>query len=248
MSTMSATPSSPSRCAPRAARRASWWTPRATCGACRRSRRSMVTSSRAPTRTPKARFARRSSAAFPDHAMLGEEGGDREGAPGSPFRWIVDPIDGTMNFVHGFPYYAISIALTENGEITHGVVLDPLHDELFTAVRGKGAQLNGSPLRVSRVHTAGGRAGGHGVPDAQEPAVAALPAGACRADGTLRRHPPCGRVCARPRAPRGRAARRLLRDEPACMGRRGGRVDRQAKPAAAWATSPEATNSCAATR
>jgi myo-inositol-1(or 4)-monophosphatase len=89
------------------------------------------------------------SAAFPDHAIVGEEGGETAPPRESPYRWIVDPLDGTMNFVHGFPYYAISIALTENNEITHGVVLDPLHDELFTAVRGKGAQLNGTPLRVS---------------------------------------------------------------------------------------------------
>ena len=89
------------------------------------------------------------SAAFPDHAIVGEEGGEGAAPRESPYRWIVDPIDGTMNFVHGFPYYAISIALTQNGEITHGVVLDPLHDELFTAVRAKGAQLNGAQLRVS---------------------------------------------------------------------------------------------------
>jgi myo-inositol-1(or 4)-monophosphatase len=89
------------------------------------------------------------SAAFPDHAIVGEEGGESSAPRDSPYRWIVDPLDGTVNFVHGFPYYAISIALTENGEITHGVVLDPLHDELFTAVRGKGAQVNGTPLRVS---------------------------------------------------------------------------------------------------
>jgi myo-inositol-1(or 4)-monophosphatase len=89
------------------------------------------------------------AAAFPDHAIVGEEGGEVPAPRESPYRWIVDPLDGTVNFVHGFPYYAISIALTENGEITHGVVLDPLHDELFTAVRGKGAQLNNTPLRVS---------------------------------------------------------------------------------------------------
>ncbi len=89
------------------------------------------------------------AAAFPDHAILGEEGGEEQPARVTPYRWIVDPLDGTANFVHGFPYYAISVALTERGELTHGVVLDPLHDEIFTAVRGKGAQLNGSPLRVS---------------------------------------------------------------------------------------------------
>jgi myo-inositol-1(or 4)-monophosphatase len=89
------------------------------------------------------------SAAFPEHAILGEEAGESRTATDTPYRWIVDPIDGTANFVHGFPYYAISIALTHNGDLTHAVVLDPLHDELFTAVRGKGAQVNGAPLRVS---------------------------------------------------------------------------------------------------
>jgi myo-inositol-1(or 4)-monophosphatase len=88
-------------------------------------------------------------AAFPEHAVVGEEQGDGGTTKDSPYRWIVDPIDGTMNFVHGFPYYAISIALTHNGDLTHAVVLDPVHDELFTAVRGKGAQVNGTPLRVS---------------------------------------------------------------------------------------------------
>lgn len=87
-------------------------------------------------------------AAFPDHAVLGEEEGD-QGRADAAHRWIVDPIDGTRNFVHGFPYYAISIALTHEGDLTHAVVLDPVHDELFTAVRGMGAQRNGAPMRVS---------------------------------------------------------------------------------------------------
>jgi len=89
------------------------------------------------------------AAAFPEHAVVGEEQGDGLDRKDSSYKWIVDPIDGTMNFVHGYPYYAISIALTHNGDLTHAVVLDPVHDELFTAVRGKGAQVNGAPLRVS---------------------------------------------------------------------------------------------------
>lgn len=90
------------------------------------------------------------SAAFPDHAILGDESGEaRRGKPESPHKWIVDALDGTMNFVHGYPYYAISIALTSGDEISHAVVLDPVRDELFTAVRGKGAHLNGAPLGVS---------------------------------------------------------------------------------------------------
>ncbi len=90
------------------------------------------------------------SAAFPDHGIHGEESGDVKGAKGdSPYKWIIDPIDGALNFVHGFPYYAVSIALAHGTELTHAVVLDPLHDELFTAVRGKGAQLNGAPIHTS---------------------------------------------------------------------------------------------------
>lgn len=89
-------------------------------------------------------------AAFPEHAILGEESGFIEGArEGGGYKWIVDPIDGTANFVHGLPYYAISIALARGTEITHAVVLDPVHNELFTAAKGKGAYCNGTPMRVS---------------------------------------------------------------------------------------------------
>ncbi len=89
-------------------------------------------------------------AAFPGHAILGEESGHIAGArDGAGYKWIVDPIDGTLNFIHGFPYYAVSIALVHGNEITHAVVYDPVHSECFTAVKGKGAQRNGAPLRVS---------------------------------------------------------------------------------------------------
>ncbi len=89
-------------------------------------------------------------AAFPGHAILGEESGHIAGArEGAGFKWIVDPIDGTLNFIHGFPYYAVSIALVHGIDVTHAVVYDPVHDECFTAVKGKGAMRNGAPLRVS---------------------------------------------------------------------------------------------------
>ena len=95
-------------------------------------------------------------AAFPAHAIVGEESGEivsqiegSDGGSRGTFQWIVDPIDGTANFVHGFPYYAVSIALTHAGEVTHAVVLDPVHDELFTAIKGKGAQQNGTPIHTS---------------------------------------------------------------------------------------------------
>lgn len=89
------------------------------------------------------------SAAFPDHGILGEETGETGAKANAPCKWIVDPLDGTMNFVHGFPYYAVSIALSQENVLTHAVVLDPVRDELFTAIRGKGAQLNGVPIRTS---------------------------------------------------------------------------------------------------
>ena len=89
-------------------------------------------------------------AAFPEHAILGEESGHIEGArEGAGFKWIVDPLDGSGNFVHGYPCFAVSIALTHGTEITHAVVFDPVHDELYAAIRGKGAQLNGTAIRVS---------------------------------------------------------------------------------------------------
>ncbi len=82
----------------------------------------------------------------PDHAFLGEE----EGASGKGrYRWIVDPLDGTVNFAHRFPFFAVSVALEKDGELLLGVVLDVVHDELFTAVRGQGAFLNGTRIRVS---------------------------------------------------------------------------------------------------
>jgi len=86
-------------------------------------------------------------ARYPDHAFLGEEGGQENEAE---YRWIVDPIDGTVNFAHGFPFYAVSIALEVRGELELGVVLDSSHDELFWARRGQGAFLNGSPIEVSQ--------------------------------------------------------------------------------------------------
>ena len=90
------------------------------------------------------------SAAFPDHGIVGEEGGSHGGRNlDSTWRWIVDALDGSDNFVHAYPYYAISIALTHGSELTHAVVLDPLRDELFTAIKGRGALLNGVALRVS---------------------------------------------------------------------------------------------------
>jgi myo-inositol-1(or 4)-monophosphatase len=86
--------------------------------------------------------------AYPDHAILAEESGYIE-ASKSDHLWIIDPLDGTTNFLHGFPQYCISIAFQYQGKLTQGVVYDPVRDELFTAVRGRGARMNDQRLRVS---------------------------------------------------------------------------------------------------
>jgi len=96
----------------------------------------------------RARIERR----FPTHAFLGEESGGQS-ASGAPFRWIVDPIDGTTNFAHGLALFCTSIALEIDGEVAVGAIYDPMADELFTAERGHGARLNGRRLAVSRVDT-----------------------------------------------------------------------------------------------
>lgn len=85
--------------------------------------------------------------AFPSHAVLGEEGGARPGA--SDYRWLIDPLDGTTNYAHGLPVFAVSIALERAGIVELGVGYDPSREECFVAERGKGATLNGEPIQVS---------------------------------------------------------------------------------------------------
>jgi myo-inositol-1(or 4)-monophosphatase len=84
---------------------------------------------------------------WPDHAVLGEEGGAHSGT--APYTWIIDPLDGTTNFTHAFPIFSVSIAIEHHGDIIAGVVYDPVRDELFHAVRGGGAWLNDTRIRVS---------------------------------------------------------------------------------------------------
>ncbi len=87
---------------------------------------------------------------YPDHSILAEERGQQ----GShEFQWIIDPLDGTTNFIHGFPVFSVSIAVTHKGQLEHGVVYDPLRQEIFTASRGQGAQVDGRKIRVSRRHS-----------------------------------------------------------------------------------------------
>ncbi|MCX7983895.1 MAG: inositol monophosphatase [Bacteroidetes bacterium] len=88
---------------------------------------------------------------YPDHDFLGEESGAHKIS--SPYRWIVDPLDGTVNYAHGVPIFAVSIAVEYNNELLLGVIYDPMRDELFTAERGKGAFLNGVRISVSRTST-----------------------------------------------------------------------------------------------
>jgi len=89
-------------------------------------------------------------AAYPDHAILAEEGTAKGRNPSADEVWIIDPLDGTTNFLHGFPQYCVSIALKQRGQITQAVIYDPVRNDLFTATRGRGAFLNDRRMRVSR--------------------------------------------------------------------------------------------------
>ena len=84
---------------------------------------------------------------YPEHSILAEEGGQQGN---HEYQWIIDPLDGTTNYLHGFPTFAVSIAVTHNGQLEHGVVYDPLRQEIFTASRGQGAHLDGRRIRVSK--------------------------------------------------------------------------------------------------
>lgn len=83
---------------------------------------------------------------YPEHAILAEESGQHGD---SEYVWIIDPLDGTTNYLHEFPTYCVSVALTHKGRLEHGAVYDPMRQELFTASRGQGAQLDGRKIRVS---------------------------------------------------------------------------------------------------
>jgi myo-inositol-1(or 4)-monophosphatase len=89
-------------------------------------------------------------ATYPDHAILAEEGTAKEHNADAEHCWIIDPLDGTTNFLHGFPQYCVSIALRHRGHITQAVIYDPVRNDLFTATRGRGAFLNDRRIRVSR--------------------------------------------------------------------------------------------------
>ena len=93
--------------------------------------------------------------AYPDHAFLGEESGaipaTGDGGAGDTVEWIIDPLDGTTNFLHGFPHFSVSIGCRVRGRMEHGVIYDPMRQELFTASRGGGAHLENRRLRVGNL-------------------------------------------------------------------------------------------------
>ncbi len=99
--------------------------------------------------------------AFPEHSILAEESGEYGD---SEYQWIIDPLDGTTNFLHGFPHFAVSIALSHNGKLEQAVIYDPMKQELFTASRGDGAMLNNRRMRVSKLINTDGALLGTGFP------------------------------------------------------------------------------------
>jgi myo-inositol-1(or 4)-monophosphatase len=88
--------------------------------------------------------------AYPDHGILAEESGSTHGAQDAEAVWIIDPLDGTTNFIHGFPVYCVSIALAVKGKVEQAVIYDPSRNDLFTATKGRGAYMNDRRLRVSK--------------------------------------------------------------------------------------------------
>ena len=88
--------------------------------------------------------------AYPDHGILAEESGSEHGNPKADHIWIIDPLDGTTNFIHGFPVYCVSIALQVRGKLEQAVVFDPSRNDLFTATKGRGAFMNERRIRVSK--------------------------------------------------------------------------------------------------
>lgn len=88
---------------------------------------------------------------YPDHGIIAEEGNQQDSTHKEDITWIVDPLDGTTNFIHGIPHLCVSIGILQNGHLEHGIVYDPFRDELFTATRGQGARLNQHRLRMEPV-------------------------------------------------------------------------------------------------
>ena len=101
------------------------------------------------------------SRAYPEHGILAEESGEKKG---NEYQWIIDPLDGTTNFLYGIPHYAVSIAMKYRNQIDQAVIYDPVKDELFVASRGQGAQLNGRRIRVNNRKDMNGALLATGIP------------------------------------------------------------------------------------
>lgn len=99
--------------------------------------------------------------AYPNHGILAEESGHHKG---DDYQWVIDPLDGTTNFIHGFPQFAVSIALLHKGRLDQAVIYDPMSQDLYTASRGSGAQLNGRRIRVTDRKNLDGALIGTGFP------------------------------------------------------------------------------------
>ena len=88
--------------------------------------------------------------AYPEHAILAEESGEDAGSAKNEYTWVIDPLDGTTNFIHGFPQYCVSIGIRYRGQVAHAVIYDPVKNELFTGSKGRGAFLNDRRVRVTK--------------------------------------------------------------------------------------------------
>src|SRR5690606_27754230 len=108
----------------------------------------------------------------PDYGVLGEESGHTVGRNGR-FQWVIDPLDGTSNYLRGFPHYCVSIALADNGEPIDAVIFDPLRNELFAASRGAGAVLNDKKIRVAERKDLSATVIGNGFPPRERPRASA---------------------------------------------------------------------------
>ncbi len=103
--------------------------------------------------------------AYPDHGIMGEEGGIQPGKDeGAEYMWVIDPLDGTTNYIRGIPHYAVSIGCVFKGRLEHAVIVDPVRQEEFTASRGHGAQLNDRRIRVSKRKSLDGALLATGIP------------------------------------------------------------------------------------
>ena len=155
---------------------------------------------------------------FPDHSILAEES-NGQAKDAAPFQWYVDPLDGTTNFIHGVPIYAVSVGLRVAGKMSVGAVYDPVRDEMFHAVAGGGSYVNGA--RVAQ-----GRASGDGVSLPRPQPSEGVPAIIRDVHSRNRRRPPGGVGDPRPLLYGLRALRRVLGDVAVAVGHRRGESDR----------------------